>query len=302
MAQITLKQLETFVQVADLGSFRRAAERLNTTQPNVSARIAGLEAQLQRKLMERDAGSVRLTPFGENMLGKARQVLASMDDFVAGAGNDVLFDGVLRLGVTEMVAHSWLVPYLSALKEKFPNIDVDLTVDLSANLSEALFNRGLDLALQSGPFGRTTVQALPLGSFPYIWVASPSLGIGQKVLSWPDLAAFSILTHARGTLPFDQISDHMAGFADVPARLVPSTNMAAGIQMTIEGLGVACLPEIMVRQEVADGKLEALRYLWCPDALRFSARFEETAPHFVHEAAALAAQVSWSDVGVTDEQ
>ena len=75
-----------------------------------------------------------------------------------------------------------------------------------------------------------------------------------------------------------------------------------GIQMTIEGLGVACLPEIMVRQELRDGKLEALRYLWSPDALRFSARFEETAPHFVHEAAELAARVSWSDVGVADER
>ncbi|TCL01505.1 DNA-binding transcriptional LysR family regulator [Shimia isoporae] len=301
MAQINLKQLETFVQVADLGGFRRAAERLNTTQPNVSARIAALEAQLGRKLMDRDAGSVRLTPFGESMLDKARQVLAAMDDFVSGAGDDALFDGVLRLGVTEMIAHSWLVPYLSGLKERFPNIDVDLTVDLSANLSEALFDRSLDLALQSGPFGRTSATALPLGSFPYIWVGAPVLDIGRRVLNWPELARFPILTHARGTLPFEQIQDHVEGFPDVSARIVPSTNMSACIQMTIEGLGVACLPESMVRQELATGKLEALRYLWCPDALRFFARFEDTAPHFVREAADLASEISWADLGVIRE-
>ncbi|MGR3711605.1 MAG: LysR family transcriptional regulator [Shimia sp.] len=302
MAQINIKQLETFVQVADLGSFRRAAEKLNTTQPNVSARIASLEAQLGRKVMDRDAGSVRLTPFGETMLVKARQVVAAMDDFVASAKNDVLFDGVLRLGVTEMIAHSWLVPYLSALRARFPNIDVDLTVDLSANLSAGLFNRSLDLALQSGPFGRASAVSQPLGSFPYTWVGARSLGIGRRVLSWPDLAAHPILTHARGTLPFEQITDHMAGFDGTPARLVPSTNMSACIQMTIEGLGVACLPEIMVRQELVTGKLEALRYLWCPDALRFFARHEDTAPYFVREAAEVAAEVSWADLGVIRDE
>ena len=59
--KINLKQLEAFVWVADLGSFRKAADRLNTTQPNVSSRIALLEGAMKRKLMERDAGSVRLT-------------------------------------------------------------------------------------------------------------------------------------------------------------------------------------------------------------------------------------------------
>ena len=57
MAQITFKQIEAFVQVADLASFRRAAERLNTTQPNISARISGLESQLNLKLFERGGAS-----------------------------------------------------------------------------------------------------------------------------------------------------------------------------------------------------------------------------------------------------
>ncbi|SFL01293.1 LysR family transcriptional regulator [Shimia haliotis] len=296
MARINLKQLETFVRVAELGGFRRAAERLNTTQSNISARIAALETQLNRKLMDRDAGLVRLTPFGENMLSKARQVLAAMDEFVAGADNDLLFDGVLRLGVTEMIAHSWLVPYLSALKKQFPNIDVDLMVDLSANLSDALFDRSIDLALQSGPFGRTTSQERPLGSFPYIWVGAPMLGFGDKELTWGDLAERPILTHARGTLPFTQISAHTAKNPNQTTRLVPSTNMSACIQMTVEGLGVACLPESMVRQELSNGKLVALNYPWCPDALQFFARFEDTSPHFVRQAADLAAKVSWANL------
>ncbi|MGR3638602.1 helix-turn-helix domain-containing protein, partial [Alterinioella nitratireducens] len=61
---LTLKQLEALVWVADLGSFRKAAAHLGTTQPNISARIAALEATLGFSLMARDAGSVEMTPRG----------------------------------------------------------------------------------------------------------------------------------------------------------------------------------------------------------------------------------------------
>lgn len=300
MAQVSIKQLEAFTQVVELGSFRRAAEKLHTTQPNISTRISGLEAQLGVKLMERDAGSVRLTPAGEALLPKAWQVIRALDEFLVAADDNTLFEGVLRLGVTEMIVHSWLGTYLSALRERFPNVEVDLTFDLSADLSNALFNRTIDLALQSGPFERQISGLVDLGSFPMIWVAAPSLNIGQRVLSLRDLSAHPILTHARGTLPFEQLSDHIAASPDIKVRLVPSTNMAACIQMTAEGLGVACLPEIMVRNELASGALVQLRYLWCPDELSFWARYDaETSQHYVAEAAKLAGEISRPDAPIS---
>jgi DNA-binding transcriptional LysR family regulator len=293
MAQITLKQLEAFVQVADLGSFRRAADRLNTTQPNISTRIAGLEAQLGVTLMARDAGSVRLSPMGASLLPKARAALRAVEDLLVAAEDAHLFEGVLRLGVTEMPVHSWLGRYLAALKRRFPKIEVDLTVDYSANLSEALFARSIDLALQSGPFDRRISGEVALGSFPLAWVAAPALGLGARQLTLADLTAGPILTHGRSTLPYEQLSAHLGDNPGLRARLVPSTNMAACIQMTIEGLGVACLPAAMVAAEIAEGRLMALDYAWRPDALRFAARYEaETAPHYVEEAAVLAQQVA----------
>lgn len=293
MADISIKQLQAFVHVADLGSFRRAADRLNTTQPNISARIAGLETRLGLRLMQRDAGSVRLTARGEHLLLRARAVLHALDEFVGAADDDTLFDGVLRLGVTEMIVHSWLGPCLRALKQRFPNVLIDLTVDLSANLSGALFSRGLDLALQSGPFNRQATGSVALGRYPYIWVASPDLGIADRVLALQDLAAHPLLTHARGTLPFEQLAEHVSYFPDVQVRLVASTNMVACLQMTMDGLGIACLPRAMVRRELAEGALVSLRYLWVPDDLAFWARYDaSTAPLFVAEAARIARQVA----------
>lgn len=293
MAQITLKQIEAFVQVADLGTFRKAAARLNTTQPNISARISALEGQLGVRLMDRDAGSVRLTTKGENLLVRARAVLTGLDDFVSAAGDDTLFQGVLRLGVTEMIVHAWLGPYLKALNARFPNVMIDLTVDLSSNLSVALFDHAIDLTLQSGPFSRQISGSVPLGSYPMAWVAAPQLGLGNRKVTLKDISAHPVLTHARGTLPFEQLSDHITATRNVPVRLVPSTNMAACLQMTVDGLGVACLPRAMVRSHIGSGELEELNYSWTPDKLTFCARYDdEITPAYVGQAAQIAAQVA----------
>ena len=297
MSKVSLKHLQAFAAVADQASFRRAAVRLNTTQPNISARIAALEGVLGAPLMTRDAGSVRLTPLGRALLPKARGVLASLDAFLVAAEDRRLFDGVLRLGVTEMIVHSWLGSYLTALKERFPKVDVDLMVDVSSNLSDALFSRAIDLSLQNGPFARQVSGLVELGSFPMVWVAAPGLVDAGSVLSLGDLTRHSVLTHARGTLPFEQLRDHLSAMG-VQARLVPSTHFSACLEMTRQGLGVACLPKAMVLPEIGSGRLVALRYLWVPDALRFSARYAaDTAPHFVAQAAALAGEISLAHDG-----
>ncbi len=293
MAQINLKQLEAFVQVVDLGSFRRAAEKLNTTQPNISSRIAALEAQLDLRLMERDAGSVRLTPVGEKLLARARDVLRSVDAFVGAAEDDSLFEGLLRIGVTEMIVHSWLGAFLTGLRRQLPNVDIDLTVDFSANLSAALINRSVDLTLQSAPFARQTSGMVELGSYPLSWVAAPELALHGRPVTLEEMARHPLLTHARGTLPFDRLRAHVAEVPGVSARLVPSTNMVACLQMTRDALGIACLPEVMVRPDIDAGALAVLDYAWVPDALVFFARYDATiAPEYVLRAAECARVVS----------
>ncbi len=278
-----LKNIEAFVTVAELVSFRRAAERRPTTQPNISNRIAQLEAQLGVVLMERDAGSARLTPKGKSLLEPARRVLAATDGFVAAADEDSLFRNTLRLGVSEMVAHTWLRPFLLVMKARFPNI----TVELSANLTKALFDRDLDLAFQNGPFDRPTRFSLPLGQSLYAWIASPELAMTQGALTAADITRHPILTHARGTVPFRQLEDHVRPLG--PARLVPSSNMSACVQMVLDGLGIACLPRAMLTTPLSTGALRKLDYTWHSDALRFQARHDaEPAATYVTEAAKLA--------------
>jgi len=289
-----LKQLEAFVWVSDLGSFRRAADRLNTTQPNISARIAALENVLDVKLMERDAGSVRLTSKGRELLIQSRAVLKAADELVSAANRNALLDGILRLGVTEMVVHTWLRDFLKVLKERYPNITVELTVDLSANIEKELLDRSIDLAFQSGPFNRQTSGNRELGVYPLIWIASPNTGLQQiNEVGIEDLVQFPILTHARGTQPYLEVSAHFAERRDLAARLVPSSNLAACIHMTSDGYGTATVPASMVIEQLRSGELVQVNYGWTPKSLSFYARYnQEKSAHFVGQAADIASEVS----------
>ena len=292
--KFNLKQLEAFVWVADLGSFRKAADRLNTTQPNISSRISALENALEVSLMERDAGSVRLTTKGQTLLGHARKVLRASDNLIEAANQDALIDGILRLGVTEMIVHTWLRDYLRVLKERFPKISVELTVDISTHLETELFDRSIDLALQNGPFSRQTTGIKDLGIYPLIWVASPEIGLHDcDNVSIEELVQHPVLTHARGTQPYDEVSAHFAKRRDLAIRLVPSSNLAACIQMTVDGFGTATVPASMVVNELRSGELRQINYPWTPESLSFYSRYDaEKSAHFVEKAAEIAQEVS----------
>ena len=290
--QLNLKQLEAFVWVADLQSFRRAAERLNTTQPNISARISGLESLLGTQMMTRDAGSVRLTGKGQDLLAHARRVLDATDALLAAADQRALIAGTLRLGVTEMIVHTWLRDYLRKLKDRFPSLTVELTVDLSVNLEKGLSERSIDLALQNEPFSRMTSGSLPLGAYPLIWVAAPALTPKGKVTA-ATLAAHPILTHARDTRLFEEVAAHFAERRDLSARLVPSSNLAACLHMTVDGMGIATLPAAMVAPDLERGTLVRLSYDWAPAPLHFFARYDaDRAPAIVADTAQVAVTVA----------
>ena len=291
---LDLKQLEAFVWAADLGSFSKAAVRLNTTQPNISVRIRSLETIVEVKLLERDAGSVRLTARGRELIEHARQTLNAADKLISATKNNALIESTLRLGVTEMIVHTWLQPLLKTLKEQFPRLHIELTIDLSVNLSKELFERNIDLALQNGPFDHTISGSVKLGTYPLIWVASPELGLNTKnKISSESMTANPVLTHARDTMLFKEVSEHFKRVGVHQAHLVPSSNLAACLFMAINAMGVATLPRQMVSDALQRNNVVELPYPWRPNSLEFFARYDESkSPLHVAEIARLAKNVA----------
>jgi DNA-binding transcriptional LysR family regulator len=288
--QITLKQLETFVWIAALRNFRRVAEHLNTTQPNISARLAALEDLLGVKLFERDSGSVEPTEEGRALLPHAHRVLAAAEGFVA-AGNAAPERALLHLGVAEMVAHTWLHDFLDLMRREHPSVVVDLVVGLSVDLRRGLLDRTIDLALINGPLSDLEVTNLPLGTVGLAWVGTPALvdpldGRADAAT----LAGRTVLTHARSTRPHLEVADYFRRNDCLDVRIASSSNMAACLQMALDGLGIAVMPEPIVAPWVAAGRLRWIACDFRPTPMTFTASWVDQPPRrLMSEAARLAA-------------
>jgi len=291
---MTLRQLETFLLVATLGSFRKTAERLFTTQPAVSARIASLEEELGARLFERTPGTVRLTSKGQELLPYAEKVLRAAENLRERAGDRSSLTGVLRLGVSETIVHTMLPGFLAAFHEAYPGVDVDLTVDITINLRDELVARSLDLAFLLGPISESSIANFDLCTFPLVWAASPALGLPKrKTVSEEDLARFPIITYARHTRPFVEIQTRLRETAEIPPRIFASSSLAACLRMTVDGIGIGSLPERMIGAELTDGSLHKVSAAWKPADLGFTVSYpvEPWSP-LVEQAAALAREVA----------
>jgi len=291
---LNLRQLETFLWVATLRSFRKTAERLYTTQPAISARIANLETTLGVKLFVRDTGSIRLTAKGQELLPYAERVLRMTETLRDRAGDGSSLTGVLRLGVSETIVHTVLPDFLTRLHEIYPDIDVELTVDVTVNLRNELVARSLDLAFLMGPVSEYRIENLDLATFPLAWIASESLGIAtDRDISSDELIHFPLLTYARNTRPYAELANYLRLNCDAPARIFPSSSLAACLRMTIDGVGIGTLPRVMVKDELAQGGLVEIPCAWKPTALVFTASYASDPFYPVAEkAAALAGKIA----------
>ncbi|WP_269744478.1 LysR family transcriptional regulator [Stigmatella aurantiaca] len=120
---ISLRQLEYLVAVADLLGFRRAAEHCHVSQPALSAQIQQLEAVLGVKLFERDSRQVMLTPAGRELVARARRVLTEAEDILKAAermGDP--FAGPLHLGAIPTVAPYVLPEVVPVLVKRYPKL------------------------------------------------------------------------------------------------------------------------------------------------------------------------------------
>ena len=292
-SQITLKQLEAFAFVVDTGTFRAAASALGTTQPNISSRITALETALDVALLYRDAGSVRLTERGKELLSLTRDILRAGEALLEAADRQELIDERLRLGVTELVACTWLRTFLRRLRQEYPNLRVELEVDLSRKIEKRLREGQIDLALQNGPFEYQVSGVQALTEEQYVWVANAdvagALASGSSVQRFFDKA---VLTHARHTIAGSKLHElaKIEGY-DV-GKIIHSSALSACLPMVSEGLGVALLPRSLVVEEINSGQLTILSSDWIAPPLPFFARYNaDRAPRFVARACEIAAYV-----------
>jgi DNA-binding transcriptional LysR family regulator len=255
---LTLKQLETFYWVSRLRSFVLAAERLHSTQSAVSMRIKDLEVSLGVSLFDRTQRSAQLTAKGQELLKYAEQMIATASQIRDRVGDPEVLSITFRLGVTELVAVTWLPKLVRAINETYPRVTVELGVDLTLIQLGKLESGDLDLAILPGPITIPGLQNISLGTVQFNWMASPKLKVPSTSLTPQNLCRWPLLTmthqsnlHKMLGTWFDQ-NDVAAIHVDV------CNSIGVLAALTIAGLGVSYLPRQKFETEIRSGKLQVL--------------------------------------------
>ncbi len=255
---VDFKSIETFLWVVTLGSFRGAAQRLNTTQPAISQRIAQLEREMGVKLLSREHRMASPTPSGRQLMVYAEKLIGLRSEMMAEVGDRSATRGVMRLGVAETIVHTWLPRLIKSVNSAYPNLSLEIEVDITPNLSARLLAQEIELAFVVGPLSAAGVRNRVLCDYPIGFLASPALGLGNAPLTLHDLAKFPIITFPRKTQPYEIVRSLFNRPDLPPIRLHASASLATVIHMAIEGLGIAVIPTAIIENELADGRLQLL--------------------------------------------
>ncbi|MFH9809104.1 LysR substrate-binding domain-containing protein [Streptomyces olivaceus] len=166
--------LRTFLSVAQTLSFTQAARRLGLRQSTVSQHVRRLEDATGRQLFTRDTHSVELTEDGEAMLGFARRIL-EVHEQAAAFFTGTRLRGRLRFGASEDFVLTRLPEILEGFRHDHPEVDLELTVELSGTLHEQLAAGKLDLVLAKrrpeDPRGE------PVWSDRLVWIGAERLRV-----------------------------------------------------------------------------------------------------------------------------
>jgi DNA-binding transcriptional LysR family regulator len=254
---VDFKGLETFLWVAALGSFRGAAQKLNTTQPAISHRIAQLEAEVGAKLLTRESRNVAPTLRGRQLLVYAEKILAMRAEMLASLRDAEAVRGVIRLGVAETIVHTWLPDFIKEVHRIYPNLSIEIEVDISPSLRARLLAQEIDIGFLLGPLSAPLLRNRLLCEYPVSFIASPALQVPNPA-DVRDLARFPLITFARKTQPYEQVKSLFNRPYLPPINLHASASMATVVHLATEGIGIAVIPHELVEAELRDGKLERI--------------------------------------------
>jgi DNA-binding transcriptional LysR family regulator len=190
---------------------------------------------------------------------------------MAEVGDRLAMRGVLRLGVAETIVHTWLPRLIKSVNTTYPNLSLEIEVDITPNLNARLLAQEVELAFVLGPPPDAGVRNRVLCDYPVGFFASPSLGFGNGPHALAELAKFPIITFPSKTRPYEMVRALFNRPELPPIRLHASASLATVIHMANEGLGVAVIPAAIVENELASGRLQQLGTDFNIPPLTFSA-------------------------------
>lgn len=252
-----IAQLEAFEQIAREGSFTRAADILNVTQPAISARIAALEAEVGGALFERHGRYLVLTPLGRAFSPYADRILATMRESLQtlrniGAGRA----GEIRVSAPTPLLLSFLLDTLIAFRENYPQVDIFIRERNKTTILELILDGMMTLGLVNAPIFDSRLAVLARFHDPIRAVAASGHPLaGAKALWMDDLYAHTIFRVSM----FPQMTAFMDAIVENTQRrnggAIIALPMVLAMHLAVMGQGVTFLPESYAKPAVMRNEL-----------------------------------------------
>lgn len=243
----SLRQLSYLVTLSETLHFTEAARRSFVTQSTLSGGIMELERLLGGVLVERDRQNVRLTPLGEQVVGRARVLLADAQDLMRLSREmSEPLTGDLHLGVIPTIAPFLLAPLLEEVHKQLPKIQLHLHEAQSEKIVEKLEHGNLDVVLLALPFDTRSLKVAEVNKEKLFLVYNKAdqNAAQAKLLDDLDLSRLMLLEeghclrdHALSACPIgERKNDHRLKASSLPTL----------VEMVSADLGFTLLPEIAV--------------------------------------------------------
>ncbi|MEM8788384.1 MAG: LysR substrate-binding domain-containing protein [Pseudomonadota bacterium] len=262
--QVSLKQLRYFAALADAGSFGRAAARVSVTQPALSLQIKELESTLGARLIERTRRDAKLTRAGQQVLARARRILAEVGDLEQAARLSGGLSGRLHLGVIPTVAPYLLPAVLTDIRSQAPALDLRVREAMTAPLVELLLRGQLDAAIVALPVADAGVIAEPLFEDRFLLA-----GAAHDLARWhgaangarpTQITPDELLLLDEGHCLADQALE-VCGMAQRQPMDLGASSLATLCGLAAQGFGMTLVPEIAAQAETrAAPGLKLLRF------------------------------------------
>ena len=247
-----LRQLRYFVAIADSGSFSKAAERVFVAQSALSHQVAQLEDELGVSLFHRSRRGVELTDAGQRFFPHAVSILRQAEEALHSArhtGDEPR--GKVVFGIPHSASNALALPLLREVHQRFPRIELELTEELTGNLTRQLRTGQINLAVlfDDGHLGGFTSTGLLSEQLCLIEAATITLA---QALAQPLILPAS----PHGVRPLIEAAAARAGlappqvFADISSISILRTTLLAGLGRTL-------LPVMPLRPEIEAGLLVA---------------------------------------------
>jgi DNA-binding transcriptional LysR family regulator len=264
MNNVSLNRLNTFVAVVEAGSFTAAAGQLAQSKAVVSFNIKQLEAELGVSLLTRSTRRLVLTDVGERFYRDCQEVLREAQEAIDTARKaHVGLSGTLRITTTTEYGVHAVVPALAAFARENPLLEIR---HASSSQQEDLISERFDLAIRLGRLQDSSYRASLIETFDIMAVAAPDYlkRVPGKKISTPDeLGRAQWLGHSRLPAPRRwPLQTPQGGRTtleiETPTATIVTDSASTLRAFTLQGAGVALLPEWLVRDDIRAGRLRQL--------------------------------------------